>query len=74
MRVAYGSSASSCFSCFMAPEETPVHSKLLLHYCRRLTARQGALPPPDLPQLVSTEALLLVSRRRLHRQRCRCCW
>ena len=42
-------------------EETPLHSKLLLHYARRLAAKAGALPPPDLPQLVAAEAQLLVS-------------
>lgn len=42
-------------------EETPVHSKLLLHYARRLCTKTGTLPPPDLQQLVTTEALVLVS-------------
>lgn len=42
-------------------EETPIHSKLLLHYARRLCSKAGALPPPDLAQLVASEALLLVS-------------
>ena len=42
-------------------EETPVHSKLLLHYARRLCTKQGALPPPDLAQLATSEAMLLVS-------------
>ena len=41
-------------------EETPIHSKLLLHYARRLCTKQGALPPPDLLQLVTAEAVLLV--------------
>jgi hypothetical protein len=41
-------------------EETPIQSKLLLHYARRLCAKHGALPPPDLAQLASAEALLLV--------------
>ena len=37
-----------------------MHSKLLLHYARRLCTKAGTLPPPDLRQLVTTEALLLV--------------
>lgn len=44
-----------------AAEETPVHSKLLLHYARRLCTKTGTLPPPDLQQLVTTEAVVLVS-------------
>lgn len=50
-------------ACPAAPggaEETPVHSKLLLHYARRLCTKHGALPPPDLAQLVTAEATLLV--------------
>ena len=37
-----------------------MHSKLLLHYARRLCTKQGALPPPDLAQLATSEAMLLV--------------
>ena len=44
-----------------------MHSKLLLHYARRLCTKTGTLPPPDLQQLVTTEALVLVSTRRLVR-------
>lgn len=44
-------------------EETPIHSKLLLHYARRLCTKHGALPPPDLAQLVTAEATLLVGCR-----------
>lgn len=53
-------------------EETPIHSKLLLHYARRLASKQGALPPPDLPQLIATEAALLVSRRGWRQQQAVC--
>ena len=42
-----------------------MHSKLLLHYARRLCTKTGTLPPPDPQQLVTTEALVLVSTRRL---------
>ncbi len=49
-----------CLPCLFA-EETPVHSKLLLHYARRLCTKTGTLPPPELQQLVTTEALVLVS-------------
>lgn len=51
--------APACLFLASKTEETPIHSKLLLHYARRLCTKQGALPPPDLQQLVTSEAQLL---------------
>ncbi|KAL4855050.1 Cyclin-C1-2 [Chlorella vulgaris] len=51
--------AAACLFLASKTEEAPIHSKVLLHYARRLCLKQGALPPPDLPQLVTAEALLL---------------
>ncbi|KAI7837201.1 hypothetical protein COHA_008992 [Chlorella ohadii] len=51
--------APACLFLAAKTEETPVHSKLLLHYARRLCTKTGTLPPPDLQQLVTTEALVL---------------
>lgn len=51
--------APACLFLASKTEETPVHSKLLLHYARRLCTKHGALPPPDLAQLVTAEATLL---------------
>ncbi|KAL4436107.1 hypothetical protein ABPG77_005555 [Micractinium sp. CCAP 211/92] len=51
--------APACLFLASKTEETPIHSKLLLHYARRLCTKHGALPPPDLAQLVTAEATLL---------------
>lgn len=51
--------APACLFLASKTEETPIHSKLLLHYARRLCTKHGALPPPDLAQLVTAEAQLL---------------